>query len=123
MRKTIFISHAAPEDNDFTRWLSLQLIGLGYTVWSDVINLKGGEDWWKFIEKEIREETIKFLFILSTASNYKDGTLKELAVAQKVKKQLADDQFIIPLHIDKALSYDDVNIELNRFNSINFKQS
>lgn len=63
------------------------------------------------------------MFVLSAASNYKDGTLKELAVAQKVKKQLADDQFIIPLHIDKSLSYDDVNIELNRFNSINFKQS
>ena len=39
MRQIIFISHAAPEDNEFTRWLSLQLIGLGYTVWSDVLKL------------------------------------------------------------------------------------
>lgn len=123
IRKTIFISHAAPEDNDFTRWLSLQLISLGYTVWSDVIKLKGGEDWWKFIEQEIREKTIKFLLVLSSASNHKDGVLKELAVAQKVKKLLADDQFIVPLHIDKNLSYDDINIELNRLNSINFKLS
>lgn len=123
MKDTIFISHAAPDDNDFTRWLSLQLIGLGYTVWSDVIKLKGGEDWWPLIETEIREKTIKFLVVLSSDSNNREGVLKELAVAQKVKKQIDDSQFIIPLHIDENLSYDDVNIELNRLNSINFKKS
>lgn len=69
MRDIIFISHAAPEDNDFTRWLSLQLIGLGYKVWSDVLKLKGAEDWWPVIEKEIRENTIKFVVVLSKASN------------------------------------------------------
>lgn len=123
MRGTVFISHAAPEDNDFCRWLSLQLIGLGYTVWCDVLKLKGGEDWWPLIEGEIRNNTIKFLTVLSSDSNTKDGVLKELAVAQKVKKSLNDNQFIIPLHIDERLSYDDVNIELNRLNSINFKKS
>lgn len=123
MRDSIFISHAAPEDNDFTRWLSLQLIGLGYKVWSDVLKLKGGEDWWPVIEKEIRDNSIKFITVLSVHANNKDGVLKELAVAQKVKKQLNDSQFIIPLHIDLNLSYDDVNIELNRLNSINFKKS
>jgi hypothetical protein len=123
MRQTIFISHAAPEDNDFTRWLSLQLIGLGYKIWSDVIKLKGGEDWWPVIESELRDNCIKFLLVLSKDSNHKDGVLKELAVAQKVKKILNDPQFITPLHIDQRLSYDDVNIELSRLNSINFKKS
>ena len=123
MRDSIFISHAAPEDNDFTRWLSLQLIGLGYKVWSDVIKLKGGEDWWPIIEKEIRENSVKFITVLSVPANNKDGVLKELAVAQKVKKQLNDEQFIIPIHVDSNLSHDDVNIELNRLNSISFKKS
>lgn len=123
MRDTVFISHAAPEDNDFTRWLSLQLVGFGYKVWSDVLKLKGGEDWWKIIETEIRENSIKFIVVLSSVSNQKDGVLKELAVAQKVLKKIGDTNYIIPLHIDSNLSYDDVNIELNRFNSINFKTS
>ena len=118
MKKTIFISHASPEDNDFARWLSLQLIGLGYNVWCDVIKLRGGEDWWISIENEIRNNTIKFLVILSSHSNQKDGVLKELAVASKVKKSDGDAKFIIPLHIDNSLSYDDINIELNRLNSI-----
>ena len=123
MRETLFISHATPEDNDFARWLSLQLIGLGYTVWSDVVKLKGGEDWWPLIESQIRDSSIKFIIALSTASNNKDGVLKELAVATKVKKKLGDDNFIIPLHIDSTLSYDDINVELIRLNSINFKNT
>jgi hypothetical protein len=124
-RDVIFISHAAPDDNEFTRWLSLQLIGLGYNVWSDVIKLKGGEDFWSDIESQIRDNTIKFLFVLSKMSNTREGTLKELTVAQKVKKHLQpeDPHFIIPLHIDGNLSYDEINIDLVRLNSINFKGS
>ena len=125
MRNKIFISHATPDDNEFTRWLSLQLIGLGYEVWCDVLRLKGGEDFWIEIESEIRNKSAKFLYILSGVSNYRDGTLKELTVAQKTKKSLnpQDPHFIIPLHIDKNLSYDEINIDLVRLNSINFKNS
>lgn len=122
-RKILFISHATPEDSEFSRWLSLQLIGLGYSVWCDVLNLKGGEDFWSDIEATIRTSTAKFLYVLTKVSNQREGTLKELAVANKVKKQLQDPRFIIPLHGDHALSYDDVNIEMNRLNSIDFKKS
>ncbi len=102
--------------------LSLQLIGLGYNVWCDVMKLEGGEDFWVDIEAQLRDKTVKFLYVLTTISNQREGTLEELAVAQKVKKLLKDDQFIIPLHTDPVLPYDDVNIELNRLNSINFKK-
>jgi hypothetical protein len=36
----VFISHANPEDNDFTRWLALQLAEDGYGVWSDLAKLQ-----------------------------------------------------------------------------------
>jgi len=42
MRNKIFISHAAPDDNDFTKWLALKLIALGYEVWCDVLFLDRG---------------------------------------------------------------------------------
>ncbi len=126
-RDTIFISHATlgekeqGMDNDFSQWLALRLIGLGYKVWCDLKNLRGGEDFWEEIEYEIRDNSIKYLYILSRNSNHRKGTLKELAVADKVKKQLGDQHFIIPLHIDSSLSHDDINIDLVRLNSINFK--
>jgi hypothetical protein len=46
MRKTIFISHATPDDNDFTKWLALKLIGLGYDIWCDILFLDKGVDFW-----------------------------------------------------------------------------
>lgn len=123
MRNKVFISHATPDDNDFTKWLSLKLISLGYDVWCDILELQKGVDFWSSIEKEIRENTCKFLIVLSEVSNQREGVLKELAVATKIKKLLTDDLFIIPLAIDNKLSYDDINIELVRLNAIDFKCS
>ena len=123
MRTKIFISHATPDDNDFTKWLSLKLIALGYEVWCDLFFLEKGTDFWNSIETEIRDNTCKFLIVQTVTSNKRDGVLKELAVATKVKKQLQDETFIIPLAIDKNLSYDAINIELVRLNSIDFKTS
>ena len=123
MRNKVFISHATPDDNDFTKWLSLKLIGLGYEVWCDILTLDKGADFWTTIENEIREHTCKFLIVSSIYSNHREGVLKELAVAAKVKKQLKDDSFIVPLMIDEKLSYDEINIEIVRLNSIDFRAS
>ncbi len=123
MRNKIFISHATPDDNDFTKWLALKLISLGYEVWCDILELPKGVDFWSNIEKEIRENSCKFLIVLSAVSNQREGVLKELAVATKVKKELKDQTFIIPLLIDEKLPYDDINIEIIRLNAIDFKDS
>lgn len=122
MRKTLFISHANPDENDFAKWLSLQLMNHAYTVWCDVINLKGGEDFWDEIENEIRENGIKFLFVASVNSNRRPNVMKELSVADKTKKKLADDHFIIPLKYDN-LNFDDLNIQINPLNAIRFDES
>lgn len=120
MRDKIFISHAAPEDNEFSRWLALQLIKLGYPVWCDLIKLKGGEDFWRDIERAIRERTVKFLYVLSSTSNVKEGVLKELAVAQRTAKTENLKDFVIPLRIDN-LSDSEINIEISRLNTISFE--
>lgn len=121
MKNKVFISHSNPDDNDQARWLGLQLITLGYDVWCDVFNLKGGEKFWKEIEDEIRNNTCKFLFILTKNSNQKDGCLNELSVAEAVDKSMNDKRFIIALHFDAQLPYDDVNINLKRKIDLNFK--
>lgn len=116
----LFVSHANPEDNLFTRWLSLRLAREGYPVWCDLTKLLGGEDFWKDVEAAMRDRTTKFLFVLSKTSNQKQGTLDELALARRVGKQLQD--FIIPLHIDDLRS-DDITIELQRIAYIDFSKS
>jgi hypothetical protein len=122
-RNIIFISHATPHDNDFTKWLSLKLISFGYIVWCDILFFDLGVDFWKTIEKIIRTNTCRFLVVLSEKSNESEGVLKEIAVASKVKKELLDEGFIIHLLIDEKLSFDKINIELNRLNTIDFSKS
>ena len=51
MRNKIFISHATPDDDDFTRWLSLKLIGLGYVVWCDILFLDKGVDFGAILKR------------------------------------------------------------------------
>lgn len=123
MRNKIFISHATPNDNDFTRWLALKLITLGYDVWCDVFYLGKGVDFWKTIETEIRDNTIQFFVVMSAISNSREGVLKEITVAQKTQKALNDATFVVPLMIDNDLSYDDINIDVVRLNAIDFKKS
>ena len=114
-----FVSHANPENNDFSRWLSLQLARLGYPVWCDLTRLLGGEDFWHDIEVVIRQGTAKFLYVLSRDSNEKQGPLQELSVALAIARQKGLHDFIIPLKIDD-LPYQDINIQLNRLNAIDF---
>ena len=103
-RDMLFLSHANPEDNAFTRWLALRLAREGYPIWCDLTKLLGGEDFWRDIEMALRQRAMKVLFVLSKASNRKAGTLKEIAVAEKVGKAFKD--FIIPLRIDDLSSND-----------------
>ena len=49
MRNKIFISHATPDDNDFTKWLSIKLIALGYEIWCDLFFLEKGVDFWNYL--------------------------------------------------------------------------
>src|SRR2546422_151175 len=119
MRDMLFISHANPEDNEFTRWLALRLAGEGFPVWSDITQLLGGEDFWIDIEDAIRRRTAKFLYVLSKHSNRKPGPLAELEVARKVQRAEDLDDFVVPLGIDDLPSTE-FNIELTRLNTIPF---
>src|SRR5712691_7203527 len=98
MRNILFQSHANPEDNEFTLWLALQLAQQGYPVWCDLTKLLGGETFWDDIEAAIRQRTSKFLYVLSTTSNAKDGSLRELHLAQSISKRERLHDFVIPLH-------------------------
>jgi len=112
-RNLVFISHANPEDNEFSRWLALQLAKNGYRVWCDLTRFLGGEDFWSEIERAIREETCKFIYILSQSSNHRDGTLKELRLAINVARLNCFKDFVIPVKVD-SLQHEETNVELGR---------
>lgn len=113
MRDTVFISHATPEDNEFTIWLASRLEHFGYKVWIDKQELIGGETFWTNIESAINDNAVKFLLVYSNNICYKDsdgriknGIQKEIDFANKViiENPRLEDFFII-LNLDDA-SYD-----------------
>jgi hypothetical protein len=112
----VFISHANPEENYFAAWLSSKLKIAGYDVWCDLKGLRGGHDFWKNIEKLIREKATVFLFVTSKLSIQKEGTLRELAIADRIRDR---GDFIIPIRLDD-LPYDQFPAELTRRIAIDF---
>lgn len=123
-RNMVFVSHANPEDNEFTMWLALQLASHGYPVWCDLTKLLGGENFWDDIQKAIANRSIKFIFVLSRSSNKKDGTLQELAYAKTVAKKLKDkiQDFILTARLDD-IPYEDIDIRVHQQNHIPFHPS
>lgn len=101
-RDLIFISHATPEDNTFTLWLSTRLKLLGYEVWSDVTELFGGEKWWGDIEQAVDQYTIKFILIITKTSLSKPGVQRELELALAAEEKYQHRNFIIPIIIDDS---------------------
>ncbi|MGE5579251.1 MAG: toll/interleukin-1 receptor domain-containing protein [Bacillota bacterium] len=119
MRSLVFISHANPEDNEFSAWLSCQLKIHGYDTWLDLERLKGGERFWAVIQKVIEEQASKFLFVVSRSSNTKDGALNELHLALNVGRRFHLKDFVIPLHLDD-LPHGEMNIQIQRLNAVPF---
>lgn len=121
-RNMVFVSHAAPEDNDLALWMSLQLAKAGYAVWCDLTKLLGGEKFWEDIQQAIQQRTAKFVFILSSASNTKTGTLNELDCALGTEKKLCARDFVFTAKVD-SLEYNDIFIGIRRLNHTDFKNS
>ena len=126
-RDKIFISHATPGDNAFAIWLSSRLSMAGFDVWCDANKLLGGEDFWQEIERTLRNETAKFLIVISHSAFrsehvLRDGIAKELALADIVKKQISDPHFIVPVRLDDT-SYGDFSIELIRTNGVDCSEN
>lgn len=99
LRNAVFISHANPEDNEFTVWLGAHLSGAGYEVWADVLRLKGGQDWARKLEDALRNKAIKVLLVGTRVGMEKQGVRNEIQIATDVAKKLGDTEFIIPLKI------------------------
>ena len=124
MRDTLFISHATPQDNDFSIWLASRLEMLGYRTWIDKKGLLGGEVFWQTIQNTIKNDAIKILFVYSenirdVNDNLKSGIDKELSYAESIANEEQIKDFIIPLRIDN--SQFNAFIGSNRLNHIPFE--
>lgn len=123
MNEHIFISHATPEDNEFSIWLASRLEMMGYNVWIDKDNLLGGERFWPTIQKAVQNSS-KVLLVYSKHIVTEEGVLKqgvenEIEYAKSIANGRQD--YLIPLHIDD--SGFNLAIGLPSINQIPFNQN
>lgn len=116
-RSSIFLSHATPEDNAFTRWLAGKLTIAGYRVWHDLDRLKGGDLFWDKIEAAIRNETYRLIAIVSETSYKKPGVRNEWDLAMTLERSTPG--FLIPVRID-CFDFSLLPITIHRKNVIDF---
>ena len=116
-RQSIFISHATPEDNGFVRWLGARLELAGFSVWHDLARLKGGDYFWPKIEGAIRNESFRFLAVVSKVAVDKQGVKDEWTLARTIEGSLPG--FVIPLRLDD-FSFSQLPIGIHGKNVIDF---
>src|SRR5260370_79056 len=111
---TVFVTHAAPQDNQFALWLSSKLALAGYRVWVDRQRLRGGDDSWDEIDRVLRTEAVKQIVVF-TRHIGKPGVKKELAIGDVMKAKLDDPRFMIGIRNDDV-AFADAPPELLRGN-------
>lgn len=98
-RRTIFISHATPADNEISRWLALRLMREGFTVWCDLDRIRVGDEFWADIKREIEDNSCKFILVATRTSVTRPGVLRELTLAAAVAPARGK-RFILPVRAD-----------------------
>jgi len=118
-RRLVFVSHANPQDNTVTLWLTTRLASAGYEVWSDLTQLIGGEMFWTDIAEAIRLHSAKVVSLVSRVAVTKGGFLDELSVATDVERTLKLGDFVIPCRIDD-FNFSELPALVHRKNVIDF---
>lgn len=121
-RCLIFISHATPEDNDFVLWIQAQLTRNGYSVWTDVTHLAGGDVFWDTIEETIRQKAAKVIVVNSRSATVKPGVQDEISLAISIERAQRLSNFIIPIRLDD-LPFSEFRANIARKNTIDFRNS
>ena len=107
-KRQVFISYSR-KDIKFARRLASDLKKAGFDVWWDISNLKGGDDWVRFIPAAI-EDNYHFVVLLSPSSIHSEWVEKEYTHAIGKRKK------IVPAMIKPC----EVPFALNTINYVNF---
>lgn len=104
----VFISYSR-KDINFARRLAADLEEAGFAVWWDISDLKGGDDWVRFIPAAIQASQ-HFVVLLSPDSLQSEWVAKEYSYALRLRKR------VVPAMIKPC----DVPFALNTINYVDF---
>lgn len=104
----VFISYSR-KDTAFVRHLAADLEKAGYSVWWDISDLRGGDDWVRLIPEAI-ERSEFFIVVLTPNSTASEWVRKEYTQALSLHKK------VIPIMLERTA----VPFALNTINFLDF---
>jgi len=115
----VFISYSR-KDINFARRLAADVEHAGFEVWWDVSDLKGGDDWVRFIPSAI-EASQYFVVLLSPNAVQSEWVAKEYSYALRLRKKVVP-AMIKPCEVPFALNtinyvdfvHDDYDLAVNK---------
>jgi hypothetical protein len=108
IKQQVFISYSR-KDINFARRLAADLEEAGFDVWWDISDLKGGDDWVRFIPAAIQASQY-FVVLLSPNSVQSEWVAKEYSYALRLHKK------VVPAMIKPS----EVPFALNTINYVDF---
>ena len=102
----IFISYSTKDGKVCAAALRAELESLGFSVWQDLIALKGGADWWSQIEGALKSKALQHSVLVVTP-----GALESKMVRQEIRLARQEGKTVSPV---RGPGFDDLN-ELPRW--------
>jgi WD40 repeat protein len=87
-----FISYSTNDGGAYAAKLRLELSSLGFSVWQDLVALKGGRDWWSQIENALRSKALHHLILVVTP-----GALESSYVRREIRLARQEGKTISPV--------------------------
>jgi hypothetical protein len=88
----IFISYSTKDGKACADSLRGELEGLGFSVWQDLVALKGGADWWSQIETALKSKALQHFILIVTP-----GALASAVVRREIRLARQEGKTISPI--------------------------
>lgn len=88
----IFISYSTKDGKPCADELRAEFEGLGFSVWQDLVALRGGADWWSQIENALKSKTLQHFILVVTP-----GALTSAVVRREIRLARQEGKTISPV--------------------------
>ena len=83
----IFISYSTKDGKVCADALRAELEGLGFSVWQDLVALKGGDDWWSQIENALKSKALQHFILIVSPGALASAVVRRESVSRGRKER------------------------------------
>src|SRR3982751_5796671 len=86
----VFISYSRKDGQEFAAELRRDLGARGFSLWQDIVALRGGQDWWSQIEDALKSRTVEHFVLVVTPAALESAIVRqEIRLARREGKEVS----------------------------------